>query len=156
MLLKSNTLDYSFYCDPNFKKPSEPIIQSFCDEIFQSNKITKVKVLFIFCSDDYLSNLKKEFFNKNQYTDVITFRMNEDLSELLEGEVYISLDRALENSDIYKQPYEKEVIRLVIHGCLHLIGFDDQSSKEKEHMTKMEEYFLRTDHWKNLFKTFNE
>ena len=153
---KNNTLKYSFYCNPKFKSPNQIIIQSFCDKVFNFNKINDVKVAFIFCSDNFLLNLKKKYFNLNQYTEVITFQMNENSDKNLEGEIYISLDRALENSKVFKEPYEKEITRLVIHGCLHLIGFDDQSFKEKQNMTKMEDKFLTLGNWKKLFKNSDE
>tara|TARA_B100001250_G_scaffold2059_1_gene1821 strand:- start:2422 stop:2892 length:471 start_codon:yes stop_codon:yes gene_type:complete len=156
MSLKSNKLKYSFTCNPKFKSPNQLIIQSFCDRVFNFNKINNAKVSFVFCSDNFLSSLKKEYFNKNQYTDVIAFQMNEDSDKNLDGEIYISLDRAMENSKIFKEPYEKEIIRLVIHGCLHLIGFNDQSFKEKKNMTQMEDKFLTLENWKKLFKDSDE
>ena len=156
MPLKNNTLKYSFNCNPKFKSPNQIIIQSFCDKVFNFNKISNVRVAFVFCSDNFLLNLKKKYFNKNQYTDVITFQMNEDSDKNIEGEIYISLDRALENSKVFKEPYEKEVMRLVIHGCLHLIGFDDHSFKEKQNMTKMEDKFLALGNWRKLFKNLDE
>ena len=156
MPLKNNRLKYSFNCNPKFKSPNQLIIQSFCDKVFNFNKINNAKISIVFCSDNFLSNLKKKYFNKNQYTDVIAFQMNEVSDRSLDGEIYISLDRALENSKIFKEPYEKEIIRLVIHGCLHLIGFDDQSLKEKQNMTKMEDKFLTLENWKKLFKDSDE
>ena len=156
MPLKNNRLKYSFNCNPKFKIPNQLIIQSFCDKVFNSNKINNAKISIVFCSDNFLSNLKKKYFNKNQYTDVIAFQMNEVSDKSLDGEIYISLDRALENSKVFKEPYEKEIIRLVIHGCLHLIGFDDQSLKEKKNMTKMEDKFLTLGNWERLFKHSDE
>ena len=156
MPLKNNRLKYFFNCNPKFKSPNQLIIQSFCDKVFNFNKINNAKISIIFCSDNFLSNLKKRYFNKNQYTDVIAFQMNEVSDKSLDGEIYISLDRALENSKIFKEPYEKEIMRLVIHGCLHLIGFDDQSFKEKKSMTKMEDKFLTLGSWEKLFKNSDE
>ena len=150
MPLKNNTLKYSFNCNPKFKSPNQIIIQSFCDKVFNFNKINNVKVAFVFCSDNFLLNLKKKYFNKNQYTDVITFQMNEDSDKNIEGEIYISLDRALENSKIYNEPFEKEIMRLVIHGCLHLIGFNDKSKLEKKNMTNLEDEFLNMINWGGL------
>ena len=156
MPLKNKRLKYSFNCNSKFESPNQLIIQSFCDKVFNFNKINNAKISIVFCSDNFLSNLKKKYFNKNQYTDVIAFQMNEVSDRSLDGEIYISLDRALENSKTFKEPYEKEIIRLVIHGCLHLIGFDDQSFKEKQNMTKMEDKFLTLGNWKKLFKKSNE
>ena len=86
----------------------------------------------------------------------MAFQMNEVSDKSLDGEIYISLDRALENSETFKEPYEKEIIRLVIHGCLHLIGYNDQSHKEKQDMTKMEDKFLTLGNWERLFKHSDE
>ena len=150
MKLKNKFLNYSIDCDPKFKKPNNVIIKDFCDIVFQTNKIFKANVSFIFCNDIFLSDLKKKYFNKNHYTDIITFRMNDIDEEKIEGEVYISLDRALENSKIYNEPYEKEIIRLVIHGCLHLMGFDDKKDKEKKNMSRLEESLLNKSDWSGL------
>ena len=156
MNLKNKSLKYSINCDPKFKKPDSLIIKLFCDRVFDTNKIFNVDISFIFCNDEFLSKLKKKYFNKNHFTDVIAFRMNEVDEKEIEGEVYISLDRALENSHIYNEPYEKEIIRLVIHGCLHLIGFNDKTKKEKKIMTIMEEEFLNINKWEKLLKNTNE
>jgi len=70
----------------------------------------------------------------------------------VEGEIYISLPRAQDNAGTFNEPYEKEVSRLIIHGCLHLLGFNDESKKEKKEMTKMENRFLSQVSWQSLFK----
>jgi len=149
---KNKYFKYLINCNSDFKKPNKVIIKHFCDKIFITNNIFNVNISFIFCSDNFLLNLKKKYFNKNEYTDVIAFPINEINNKEIEGEIYISLDRALENSSIYNEPYEREVTRLIIHGCLHLIGFDDNSVKEKKNMTKMEDHFLNSSKWQGLFK----
>ena len=80
-------------------------------------------------------------------SNLFSFSLSENKSNDLEGEVYISLDRALENSISYSQDYNKEVMRLIINGCLHLIGFDDETEDEKEKMTLMEDKFLGLKKW---------
>jgi rRNA maturation RNase YbeY len=99
-----------------------------------------------------LSDLKKEFFEKDQWTDVIAFRLNDTSEKDVEGEIYISLPRAKENATSYGEPFEKEVARLIIHGCLHLLGFNDKSNDEKKEMTKMENDTLGQNNWQNLFE----
>ena len=110
-------------------------------------------ISFIFGSDELLSNLKKEFFQKDHWTDVIAFRLNEYDEKDVEGEIYISLPRANENAISFGEPYEKEVARLIIHGCLHLVGFNDKSEKEKIEMTKIENNLLSQLDWHKLFGT---
>ena len=147
MKSKNKSFNYSISCFSKFQKPSATQVKFFCDALFLSHKIYFAKISFIFCDDEYLSKLKLEYFNKNELTDVISFLLSEDKSNDLEGEVYISLDRALENSILYSQDYNKEVMRLIIHGCLHLIGFDDETEDEKEKMTLMEDKFLGLKKW---------
>ena len=147
MKLKNKNFNYSIFCFSKFEKPPATQIKFFCDALFLSHKIYFAKISFIFCDDEYLSKLKLEYFNKNELTDVISFSLSENKSNDLEGEVYISLDRALENSISYSQDYNKEVMRLIIHGCLHLIGFDDETEDEKEKMTLMEDKFLGLKKW---------
>tara|TARA_B100000073_G_C23502605_1_gene480390 strand:- start:258 stop:701 length:444 start_codon:yes stop_codon:yes gene_type:complete len=147
MKLKNKRFNYSIFCLPKYEKPPATQIKFFCDALFLSHKISFAKISFIFCDDEYLSKLKLEYFNKNELTDVISFSLSENKSNDLEGEVYISLDRALENSISYSQDYNKEVMRLIIHGCLHLIGFDDETEDEKEKMTLMEDKFLGLKKW---------
>ena len=96
--------------------------------------------------------MKKDFFKKNQFTDVIAFRLNSYEEKEIEGEIYISLPRAKENAKIYEEPYEKEVARLIIHGCLHLLGYSDETKNEKQIMTNLENVFLDRMIWGELFK----
>ena len=147
MKLKNKRFNYSIFCLPKYEKPPATQIKFFCDALLLSHKIYFAKISFIFCDDEYLSKLKLEYFNKNEFTDVISFSLSEDKNNDLEGEVYISLDRALENSILYSQDYNKEVMRLIIHGCLHLIGFDDETEIEKEKMTLMEDKLLSLKKW---------
>jgi rRNA maturation RNase YbeY len=97
--------------------------------------------------DNVLSRLKKQYFGLNQLTDVIAFRYNEESDEKLEGEIYISLQRAKDNANSFNEPLKKEIARLIIHGCLHLIGFDDDTKKSKNEMTNWEEIFLKKVDW---------
>ena len=147
MKLKNKSFNYSIFCFSKFEKPPATQIKFFCDALFLSHKIYFAKISFIFCDDEYLSKLNLQYFNKNELTDVISFSLSENKSNNLEGEVYISLDRALENSISYLQAYNKEVMRLIIHGCLHLIGFDDETEDEKEKMTLIEDKFLGLKKW---------
>jgi rRNA maturation RNase YbeY len=108
-------------------------------------------ITVIFGQDELLRGLKKQFFQKNQFTDVIAFRLNNYKEKAVEGEVYISLPRARENAEIFGEPFEKEVTRLLIHGVLHLLGFDDITKISKKEMTSLEDTYLTMVRWKKLF-----
>ncbi len=99
-------------------------------------------VQVIFASDGELRELKRRFFNVDAYTDVIAFNLN-DQDESLEGEIYISSARALGNSRQFKQTYEQELCRLVVHGSLHLLGYDDQTDQDRAEMVRLEDKYLQ-------------
>lgn len=89
--------------------------------------------------DDALREMKKEYFQQDVYTDVISFTIEQ---EPLEGELYISPERIRQNAENFKQSVEREFARILIHGACHLCGYDDISAEEKKEMTDLEETFL--------------
>jgi len=134
--------------DPPISSHAEKIVK----ETFNFKNILNYDISLVFASDEYLSELKEKYFKMNQYTDVIAFRLNEYGGPFVEGEVYISLARAKENAKIFDEPYSREVSRLIIHGCLHLIGLKDKTNIEKENMTNNEDAILKEINWAELFK----
>lgn len=115
-----------------------------------------IRLSFVFCSDEYLLNINRQFLNHDYYTDIITFPLNET-EETLEGEIYISIDRVKENAEKYgreksgighrtsdkKDVYLPELQRVIFHGVLHLLGYKDKTKLQKEQMRKMEDLWLR-------------
>ena len=98
------------------------------------------ELVFNFCSDESLSKINKEFLNHDTLTDVITF----DYSTLNEisGEIFISIDRVRENASEFQQSFEVEIRRVMIHGLLHLCGYNDKTTKEKSLMSDRENFYL--------------
>ena len=137
--------------DPDLDQPVHANVKQTAINVFNSNNIVDCDISFIFVSDGFLSDLKKKYFQKNHFTDVIAFRLNEYKESFVEGEVYISLPRAKENAKFFNQPYAREVSRLIIHGCLHLIGYKDASKPDKEIMIKNENDILKITNWKDIF-----
>ncbi|MFC1481248.1 rRNA maturation RNase YbeY [Candidatus Neomarinimicrobiota bacterium] len=105
----------------------------------ENTEIGAVQVIFM--TDEELRELKQRFFNEDIYTDVISFNLNGH-DESLDGEIYISTARALENSLEFKQTHEQELCRLVVHGALHLLGYDDKSDQDRAKMTSLENKYL--------------
>ena len=116
-------------------------INQIAKNIFEDNNHRIAKILIIFSTDEKLKNLKKSFFNQNVFTDVITFNL-EDKNEPIDGEIYISIARVLENASIYKQDFILELKRVIIHGLLHLVGYDDQTNSQKKEMNDLENNYL--------------
>ena len=138
-------------CDPNLLGPKHNQIQDIANSVLKFYNIRDAEISIIFGDDDLLNRLKKIFFNKNELTDVIAFRLNDYKNEKVEGEIYISLLRAKENAKVYKEPYGKEVSRLIIHACLHLIGYSDETKKQKLKMTELENKFINDIEWGKIF-----
>ena len=139
-------------CDPSLISPDLKYIKALAKNIFSENNIKDAELSYIFCDDNHLLNLKKKFFKQNHLTDVIAFRLNNYEEQKVEGEIYISLPRAKENAQIYEEPYGREVARLIIHGCLHLIGYLDKTKSQKTIMNEHENYFLNKIDHLNLFQ----
>ena len=99
------------------------------------------RVQVVFSNDEQLRDLQHRFFNRDTSTDVIAFNLNEP-GETLEGEIYISLERARVNSRDYSEPYERELRRLIAHGSLHLLGYEDDTRKAKARMHILEDRYL--------------
>jgi rRNA maturation RNase YbeY len=96
---------------------------------------------FIFCSDDFLLGLNKQFLNHDYYTDVITFDYCE--GRIVSGDVYISLERVLSNSVIFGQDFQEELRRVIFHGFLHLLKYADKEPNEIDEMRRMELVLLK-------------
>ncbi len=96
---------------------------------------------FIYCSDKYLLDLNKTHLKHNTLTDVITFNFSEN-KKTIEGDVYISKERVLDNSKAFSETFKSELLRTMVHGVLHLIGYDDKNKNDKKLMVKKENYFL--------------
>jgi len=97
-------------------------------------------ISFIFCDDDYLLKINSEFLDHDTYTDIITF--NYSIGNELISEIYISTERVEENAVKYKQTFENEIHRVIIHGVLHLCGYNDKLKEEKQIMRDKENHYL--------------
>ncbi|MEK7718257.1 MAG: rRNA maturation RNase YbeY [Bacteroidota bacterium] len=104
------------------------------------NKSKLGKINYIFCSDEFLFDINVKFLNHNFYTDVITFDYT--ANGVVSGDIYISTDRVLNNSITFDQLYIDELVRVVSHGLLHLLGYNDKEYEEVILMRKKESDLL--------------
>ena len=139
------------FINKKYDKLNESLCKSTIEKILTHYDYSSYDINVIFTSDIHLSDLKKEFFSKDQWTDVITFPLQVD-SKYIEGEIYISMPTAKKNANSFKEPYEKELVRLIIHGTLHLLGIEDKSREQKKKMTVLEEKFLEDASWRELIE----
>jgi rRNA maturation RNase YbeY len=95
----------------------------------------------IFVSDDFLLEMNRQFLQHDYYTDIITFDHGTERKKI-SGELYMSLDRIRENALLHKEKYSTEFHRVIAHGVLHIIGFQDKTNNEKISMRSCENQFL--------------
>ena len=115
-------------------------IRIWIEDVIKNEKKTVGDITYIFCDDDYLLERNKEFLNHNTLTDIITF--NYCIDNNISSDIMISIDRVKENSTIFENSFNEELKRVMIHGILHLIGYNDKSEKEEELMRKKENFYL--------------
>ena len=91
---------------------------------------------YVFCSDEYLKEINSKYLNHDYYTDIVTFDYKE--GNIISGDMFISVDRVIENSVVYKCNLEDEFLRVIVHGVLHLVGLNDSNETEKLTMREKE------------------
>ena len=143
-------INIQFEIDPNVDKPNTEIYSELISRVISTEGVEAADILVILTTDKILINLKKKFFNKEHLTDVIAFRMNEYEEEKVEGEIYISIPQVEKNAKEFDQSYPKELARIIIHGSLHLLNYDDDTPDSKIKMTEKENFYLNKTDWSNL------
>ena len=116
-------------------------LNSTCKNILNDNNQDTATISIILSNDKKLLKLKKQYFQMDVLTDIITFNLEEN-GDPIEGEIYISLNRVSENARKFKQNIGIELKRVIIHGLLHLLRYDDQTPKDKKEMTRLEDHYL--------------
>jgi len=112
-------------------------LKSFLKELFAREGQGLRGLQYVFCSDNYLLEINKQFLKHDTLTDIVTFELGED-PEATEGEIYISIDRVRENANKFKVSEEQELHRVIFHGALHLCGYKDKSKAQIELMRQKE------------------
>ena len=143
-------INIQFEIDQQVVSPNVKISKEIISSVLKGEGKTVADILVIYTIDQILSDLKKNFFNKEHLTDVIAFRMNAYEEVKVEGEIYISIPRVKINAREYGQSFSKELARIIIHGSLHLLNYDDATSNEKIRMTEKEDYYLKESSWEGL------
>jgi probable rRNA maturation factor len=116
-------------------------ISKYLQEMITLEGYNSGNLSIIFCSDNYLLDMNKKYLNHDYFTDIITF--NYSVDKTISGDLFISIDRIKENALEYNQPFENELYRVIFHGVLHLIGFDDKDEFSVKEMKEKENYYLQ-------------
>jgi rRNA maturation RNase YbeY len=125
-----------FNYETSFKLNDESVIQNWISSCITKYGFTEGDINYIFCDDDYLLKLNVEFLEHDTLTDIISFDYT--LGKLLSGDIFISVERVFENAIKFNQTPDNELNRVIIHGVLHFMGFQDKSDEAKVIMRKEE------------------
>ncbi len=119
-------IDFNYQND--FEPIDEVVYSRWLERVATSESNTIGEISYVFCSDEYLLELNKQFLNHDTYTDIVTFDYCEN--GLLNGELYISTDRVADNAVDYGVTFSEELHRVMAHGLLHLMGYGDKSEND--------------------------
>lgn len=139
----------NFYTeDIKFTLKNKIILKQWITSTIENSKHKVGEITFIFCSDNYLLKMNKEYLHHNTYTDIITFDysaflLSKGFKGIISGDIFISIERVKENSGKFSKTFEEELHRVIIHGVLHLLGYTDKTKIAKSAMTKQEDVCLK-------------
>jgi probable rRNA maturation factor len=131
-----------FYQDVKPSFSNRTAVKGFLKKLFLKEGYKLKELNIIFCTDEALLKINRDFLQHDFYTDIITFPLSTE-SEPILAELYISIDRVRDNAKEGGVSFKEELHRVVFHGCLHLAGYSDKSSQQIKKMREREDHYLR-------------
>jgi len=116
-------------------------ISFWLQNIITEHHFTLENLTYIFCDDNYLLEINQEYLDHDTLTDIITFN-NADEAGIIESDIFISIERVRENAGNLKVEFRNELHRVIVHGILHLLNYDDKTDDLKRQMRSKEDYYL--------------
>lgn len=135
-------IEYNYEIDFLLKNESD--YTHWLTRVIESEGKHEGQIQYIFCSDDYLLDINQKFLDHDSFTDIITFDYSDD--HHLSGDIFISIERVKENAVLLKEMFEAELKRVMVHGLLHMLGFNDKTALEKAEMRILEEEKMKMFH----------
>ena len=127
-------ISFEYIADSSFKPSVAHKI--WLHQVIRNKGKVPGDISYIFCNDEYMIEQNIAFLNHDTYTDIITF--DECVGDIVSGSILISLDRVADNADKFGKTFENELLRLVVHGTLHLCGYKDKTEEEAIIMRQQE------------------
>jgi rRNA maturation RNase YbeY len=128
--------------DNNYRLTGKTILKSLIADLFKREGRRLNSLSIVFCSDEHLLEMNRQFLQHDYYTDILTFELSERNAPV-EGELYISVDRVRENASQLGVSAREEMMRVILHGALHLCGYKDKLKKQQLLMRQKEERYLQ-------------
>ncbi|WP_347923233.1 rRNA maturation RNase YbeY [Pontimicrobium sp. SW4] len=130
----------SFNYETNFRLQDDLQISKWVVDTINEEGCKEGDINYVFCDDEYLYKLNVEFLNHNTLTDIISFDYS--VGKELHGDIFISIERVIENAKELRVDFENELHRVMIHGILHYCGYKDKKEEDKIAMRQKEDYYL--------------
>ena len=130
-----------FHSEIKFVLKNQRELEKWIEDVIISENKELGDINYVFCSDEYLLERNIEYLNHDNLTDIISFNYCE--GDIISSDIMISIDRIKENSIIFENSFSNELHRVMIHGVLHLIGYNDKTKKEKQKMREREDFYLK-------------
>lgn len=134
----------SFNYETDFELPNEEAFENWIIDIVDSEASTVGEINYVFCDDDYLHKINVEYLNHDTLTDIISFDYT--VGNLIQGDIFISIERVKDNANDFKVSFEEELKRVMAHGILHYCGYKDKTDADAELMRKKEEEKIKLFH----------
>lgn len=127
----------TFNSETSFTLKNQKKLVKWIGDVISSEGFQVGEINYIFCDDSYLNKINQEFLNHDTFTDIISFDYT--LGKEVGGDIFISIERVLENAEKFNEVFENELHRVMIHGILHFIGYKDKTKKDKTLMRTKED-----------------
>jgi probable rRNA maturation factor len=134
----------SFNYETDFKLDNEEVFENWIIDIIDSEASAVGEINYIFCDDDYLHNINVEYLDHDTLTDVISFDYT--VGNLIQGDVFISIERVKDNANDFNVTFEEELKRVMCHGLLHYCGYKDKTEDDAKLMRSKEEEKIKLFH----------
>jgi rRNA maturation RNase YbeY len=142
-MMRQSKITFNYLVKPFFFPKRKELKQFLLSHAkSQSREIDYLQ--YVFCADQYLLELNKKFLNHNYLTDIISFPYSNKLVDSITADIYISVDRVKENSLILNISFNEELLRVIFHGYLHLLGMKDKSKEQRKLMRRSEENLIES------------
>lgn len=123
-----------------FKLFNPDLVSDWLSDVINNEGFSEGEINYVFCSDDYLLAKNIEFLNHDTLTDIISFDYT--MGKLISGDVFISVERVMENSKMFNVSFNNELCRVMVHGVLHYCGYKDKTEEERVEMRLKEDFYL--------------
>ena len=132
----------SFNYEIDFKLDNEDKVSTWLLDVIRAENKELGEINYVFCDDTYLHKLNVEYLNHDTLTDIISFDYS--VGKVIQGDVFISIERVMDNSKDFKTQFSEELNRVMVHGILHYCGYKDKTEEESLQMRNKENYYLNS------------